>query len=252
MIKTNFIEKRVNILQFFYKLIISFFLLFFFSNNAFATVKERHEYEKTGDVIWEVKTTEKIVSLTFDDGPHLINTPLLLDVLKDHEVKASFFVAGENVEMYPEITNRIIKEGHEIGNHTYTHIYNIHMTKEKMLEEIKKTNDILLRTINQKPTFFRPVGGYHNDVIISSATEQHHKVILWSWHQDPKDWTNRGSYEIANHVIKNIHPGDVILLHDGGGNRLQTIEAVKEIIPILKQQGYSFLTLSELTSQFAY
>ncbi|MCM3618940.1 polysaccharide deacetylase family protein [Sutcliffiella horikoshii] len=231
--------------------LMTLFLLFasiLLQVTAFAETKTRSEYEKTGQVLWEVNTQEKIVALTFDDGPHPVYTPILLDILEKYEAKATFFVVGSNVEKNPDIIKNIVMGSHEIGNHTFSHSYDTTIKPEKMVEEIEKTNNILLLETGNRPRFFRPVGGYFSQDIIDSAVGLKHKVLLWSWHQDPRDWDSKSASDIANHIMKNIHPGDVILLHDGGGNRMQTIEAVEILIPKLQSEGYRFVTVSELWS----
>lgn len=217
-----------------------------------AIVRERHEYEKTGHVFWEIPTDEKIVALTFDDGPDRTNTPLILDVLKKYGAKATFFVVGKNVKENADVVQRTIIEGHELGNHTYTHTYNESINQATLTTEMNKTDMLLLELFAIKPTFFRPVGGYYNDLIIETAIEAKHDVFLWSWHQDTRDWANRNKKQLSAQVLNNIRPGDVILFHDGGGDRTPTIEAIKEIIPALQDEGYSFLTLSEMVDRHKF
>ena len=226
-------------------------ILIMYSHECMANTKTRQEYEQTGQVIWEVKTKNKVIALTFDDGPHPRNTPLILDLLKENGVQATFFVTGENLKKYPHIAQEAVNLGHEIGNHTYSHTYSESITKDTISQEIKRTNTLMSSILGQTPIFFRPVGGYHNDDIISAAVEQNHLVVLWSWHQDPRDWARPGAYKISQHILKNSRPGDIILLHDGGGNRIQTVEALRTVIPLLKEQGYTFVTLSELISENA-
>lgn len=228
-------------------ILIQLLVFFLISDASQAVIRDRSEYEKTGNVIWDIETDDKVVALTFDDGPHRLNTPMLLNVLDEYNVQATFFVVGEDVKEHPDIVKRILFENHEIGNHTFTHDYNEAVSKASLSQEIEQTDILLMDMFGIKPLFFRPVGGYYNDDIIDVALEKEHKISLWSWHQDPRDWDNRSKKQIVSHVLSNIQPGDVILLHDGGGDRSETVEAVKEIIPTLQKQGYTFLTLSELT-----
>ncbi|MFS0788085.1 polysaccharide deacetylase family protein [Shouchella sp. 1P09AA] len=221
-------------------------MIFTCSPISFASVKERHEYEQTGKVFWEANTEEANIALTFDDGPHPANTPELLDILKAYNVKATFFVVGKWAEEYPEIVQRMIDEGHEVANHTYSHNYDEAVTKDVLMEEIDHTNQILAETVGIRPSYFRPVGGYYTDAIIDAALDLDQNVLLWSWHQDPRDWAGTPTKKIVSHIIEHAQAGDVVLLHDGGGDRQETLRAVKLVIPILKHQGYHFVTASEL------
>lgn len=224
-------------------ILLAFFLP---GETSYAFIKERHEYERTGNVFWEAQTEDLLVALTFDDGPHPANTPALLDLLKKHGVQATFFVVGKWVEAYPELAHRIIDEGHEIANHTYNHHYDEQVSKKTLMGEIEQTNELLESEFGFRPTFFRPVGGYYTDDIIEAALDLNQEVLLWSWHQDPRDWAGSRMETISAHILNGISPGDVILLHDGGGDREETLKAVDRIIPILKHRGYSFATASEL------
>lgn len=210
-----------------------------------AMATERFELEKTGKVTWEVKTDEKMVSITFDDGPNPLYTPEILDVLARHNAKATFFVVGSHALKYPEIIRREVLEGHEIANHTFHHLHIIRDT-EKLEQEIVQTSEALKEITGFSPTLFRPVGGSYNKHIINTAAENGHHVVLWSWHQDTKDWRNPGVQAITNRVIKGIKPGNIILFHDSGGNRSQTIKALDKILTILENDGYEFITVSEL------
>ncbi|COH08713.1 peptidoglycan N-acetylglucosamine deacetylase A [Streptococcus pneumoniae] len=98
----------------------------------------------------------------------------------------------------------------------------------------------------KEPLLFRPPGGYINDAVFKTAKEAGYQTVLWSWHQDPRDWANPGVESIVNHVVKNAKSGDIVLLHDGGNDRSQTVAALAKILPELKKQGYRFVTVSEL------
>lgn len=223
------------------------FLIFFGIGIGFATSakdKGRPYYEEKGYVLWEIKTDEKVIALTFDDGPHPTYTPQVLDLLKKYDAKATFFVIGERAEKYPEVVSRIGEENHEIANHTYTHPLSI--SPAKLKEELKKTNDIIHDITGTSPIFYRPVGGQYNDKIINTAINEGYKVIMWSWHQDTEDWKTPGVKKIVKKVLSGVQPGNIVLFHDSGGDRSQTIQALEEILPELQQQGYKFVTVSEL------
>ncbi|WP_332646706.1 polysaccharide deacetylase family protein [Lysinibacillus sp. 54212] len=206
--------------------------------------KGRQYYEETGQVVWDIQTEEKIIALTFDDGPHPKFTAQVLDILAEHEAKGTFFIVGQNAKKTPEIVLRAHRDGHEIANHTYTHSSKISVTELK--EELKQTNELIYSITNYQPVLFRPVGGQYTDEMIKAASDNGYQVVMWSWHQDTEDWKNPGVKKIVNKVLKGTRPGDIILFHDGGGKRDQTIDALKEILPVLKKQGYKFVTVSEL------
>ncbi|WP_050614087.1 polysaccharide deacetylase family protein [Bacillus testis] len=210
--------------------------------------QSRADYEQSGKVIWEGKTEKKIVALTFDDGPHEIYTPQILDILAKHHMKATFFVSGSKVSRHPEILRRTFEEGHEIGNHSYNHIYNRRITSAKLESELLETEKIIHKVTGQKPTLYRPVGGLYNNMMVETAVKNGYRVVLWSWHQDPKDWRSPGASTIANHIIKNLHPGDIILLHDWRRNP-QTVQALEQITDFLDREGYQCVTVSQMIYQ---
>jgi len=223
-----------------------FFLIisvFFVGREAHAD-KGRPYYEETGEVVWDINTEDKIVALTFDDGPHPKYTAAVLDLLLKYDAKATFFIVGKNADKYPELVLRSYTEGHELANHTYTHSFKVSINK--LQEELRQTNDTIYSITGFSPVLFRPVGGNYTDAMINAAVKDGYKVVMWSWHQDTQDWKEPGVKKIVQKVMKGTKPGDVILFHDGGGNRTQTIKALEEIIPALKKQGYTFVTISEL------
>ncbi|MHB1653367.1 MAG: polysaccharide deacetylase family protein [Desulfitobacteriaceae bacterium] len=187
-----------------------------------------------------VHTEQKVVALTFDDGPDPAFTEPILVILKQKQVKATFFVIGENVYQNPSILRRIVAEGHEIGNHSYTHNYN----RNKVATEIKKTDEVVYTVTGKHTHFYRPPGGYASKSQIETIKNQGYVVTLWSI--DSKDWRRPGVDRIVDNVLGNISPGSIVLFHDGGGFRSQTVEALERVIDALRADGYRFVTLSEL------
>lgn len=226
------------------------FTFLFYTENVYAFTSSREAYEKTGKVIWEVNTKEKIVSITFDDGPHPIFTPQILDILAKYHAKATFFVVGNKVELYPDVLQRIKNEGHEIANHTDNHIYSRKISSAKLTTELEQTDEIIQRLTGEKPRLYRPVGGLYNDLIINTAVKNGKLVVLWSWHQDPEDWKKPGANKISTHITKGVQPGNIILLHDWIGSRVahtsQTVKALESIMEFLSRNGYECVTVSEL------
>ncbi len=208
--------------------------------------KDRKYYEARGEVVWEVPTQQKVMALTFDDGPNPNYTPQILQLLKQYKARATFFLVGSRVKSYPDIARRAAQEGHELANHTFRHPYMKRLSAEGIREEILKTQQMITDATGQKPHLFRPPGGYYNDRVVNTAKQEGFLVVMWSWHQDTRDWTDPGVRRIVNKVLKNARPGDIVLFHDHGGDRQQTVNALKEILPELKRQGYKFVTVSEL------
>lgn len=232
--------KRIGILA----IIASALTITFFTFNVFATDKGRPYYEEKGFVLWDINTEDKIVAITFDDGPHPKYTEEILDVLERHQAKATFFALGQHAEKHPDIILRESNEGHEVANHTFSH--SRFKTTKQLKQELIDTNEVIYGITGTYPKLFRPVEGNYNDRLINIAVEQNFKVVMWSWHQDTEDWKSPGVQKIVDKVLTGTKPGDVILFHDGGGNRSQTVQALEKIIPELKKQGYEFVTVSEL------
>lgn len=228
-------------------LAFSVFILFYFydCNYIQATTASREVYEKTGNVIWEGNTQEKIVAITFNDGPHPSYTPQILDILAKYNAKATFFVSGNKVKSYPDILEREVKEGHEIANHTYNHIYDKNMSAVLLSSELDQTDKVIWEIAKYKPSLYRPVGGFHNDLIINTAVKKGFKVVLWSWSQDPQDWKRPAANTISNHIIKSLRAGDIILLHDWT-DRPQTVKALETTLDYLYKNGYECVTVSDL------
>ncbi|WP_321202607.1 polysaccharide deacetylase family protein [Bacillus sp. CRN 9] len=228
--------------------IVILFASFFYSLHADASiVREREFYEKRGDVIWDYGMLRvRYISITFDDGPNPEFTPKILDLLAKYNAKATFFITGEKAEKHPKLVKRIVNEGHEIGNHTYSHMYNANISEEVLTDELTRTAEIIKGILGFSPILYRPVGGLYNDSIVATAKKNNYQVVLWSWHQDPKDWMNPGVQKIVSHVQTGMKPGDIILLHDSGGDRSQTIEALELILKDANRKKFNAVTVSEL------
>ncbi|TLS37632.1 polysaccharide deacetylase family protein [Pseudalkalibacillus caeni] len=221
-------------------------MLFISETNANPVKEDRYFFEKQGRAIWEVPTEKKVVAITFDDGPSEKYTPQILDVLKKYDAKATFFVVGSRLIDQPDIVKRQVKAGHELANHTYDHPNFRGLTEVEIRDEIRKTKKAIFDLTGYYPVLFRPPGGFYNNTIISTANNEGYTVVMWSWHQDTYDWKQPGVNKIVRKVVKNVKNGDIILMHDYGGNRRQTVEALKQIIPALEKKGYRFITVSEL------
>ena len=189
-------------------------------------------------------SNKKKIALTFDDGPSKANTEAILSVLREYGIQATFFVIGENAEKDPDRIRRIYDEGHEIGNHTYSHAYISKVSGQTLLEEIQKTEEILEKITGEKPRVFRPPGGFYNDASLSLVDSLGYRCVLWS--VDTEDWRMPKSDTVVSLVVENATSGDIILFHDLEDKRLPTAEALKKILPSLVESGYEFVTVSEL------
>lgn len=211
------------------------------------SMKNREYYETRGEIVWEVKTNEKLIALTFDDGPDPVDTPAILNLLKQYDAKATFFVIGERAEEYPEIVSQEIESGHEIANHTYSHrFFNRKTQQEKMENEILKAEQVIYKVTGEKPELFRPPGGYYSERLVETTKKYDYHLIMWSWHQDTEDWKSPGVGKIVNKVLNNARNGDIILFHDYVSGKSHTVEALQQILPVLKERGFTFVTVSEL------
>jgi len=185
------------------------------------------------------------IALTFDDGPHPVYTPIILDILREYGLHATFFMIGENAKKYPELVLQIQQDGHEIGNHTYLHANLKESPPQKIEEEILEAENALLQIGDQRPKILRPPGGLYDEDVCAAARALDYDIILWT--VDTLDWAHTPSSEIYRKVTENIRCGDIILCHDFvGGAPSPTPEALRMFIPELLQRGYTFVTVSEL------
>lgn len=218
------------------------------SQTTFSTSDIKKEYEDI--VIKKGNEDEKLIALTFDDGPDEDFSPQILDILKKYDAKATFFVVGEKVGWHPEIVKRAYSEGHEIGNHTFSHI-NVEKNSEyEVKNEIEKTQRIIKDTIGIEPVLFRPPYRAISKSMLDIIKSNNMKVVLWS-DLDARDWSNPGVYNIVKTIEEKANSGSIVLLHDYNSirnNKSQTIQALEQIIPEMKKRGYKFVTVSEIIS----
>ncbi len=205
---------------------------------------QANAYIKSGDVFYQHKNSSKKIALTFDDGPHPTQTAEILDLLKEYDVKATFFVVGENVEQNPEIVLRELQEGHEVGNHTYTHPNLKTLNIPALSDEILKTEQLLYELCEYRPKLFRPPCGFCEKDLVTSVSGMDYFIILWTI--DTLDWNHNSIDAITSTILKNVSDGAIILCHDYIAKNSPTKEALKRIIPALQKEGYQFVTISEL------
>ena len=178
------------------------------------------------------------VAITFDDGPHKTYTPLLLDGLKEREVKATFFLIGENISGKEEIIRRMAEEGHLIGNHTYSHVKLTALSEEAACEEIRKTSERIFAITGKPVEYIRPPFGEWK-----KSLECGLNLFPVLWTVDTLDWTTENVSDVVRRGTETVKDGDVILLHDCYAS---SVKAALAIIDILKSRGFRFVTVEEL------
>jgi peptidoglycan/xylan/chitin deacetylase (PgdA/CDA1 family) len=203
----------------------------------------RADFSKSAGVTFtRVPVAGKYIALTFDDGPHPQNTPRLLDILRARNVKATFYVIGRSVDLYPGVVRRTVAEGHEIGNHTYTHRLLSKLGDADVRQEMSRTRDAIARAAGVQPRTMRPpYGGLLQRQRELVHAEFNYPTILWS--VDPLDWKRPGPSVVTSRILSNTTAGGIVLAHD---LHSQTVDAMPATIDGLLRQGYRFVTVSQL------
>ena len=182
------------------------------------------------------------IAMTFDDGPSATLTPKLLDILAAHRIKATFFVIGENVAEHPEIVARAAREGHEIGNHSWSHPNFGKMSDDGVRSQLQRTDDAIKSATGSRPTLLRPPYGSITAREKRWIHDQFgYQIILWD--VDPYDWKRPGPSVVRNRILKETRPGSIVLSHDIHPG---TIEAMPLTFDALEAKGFKFVTISEL------
>ena len=197
-------------------------------------------------LIYQVPEKRNQVAITFDDGPDPVFTPQVLDILREHDAKATFFMIGEQMDKYPDIAKAVFEAGHEIGNHTLTHPFLTKLAPEDIRKQLAETEERIVRITGSKPVTFRPpffdfddkvaaevkAFGYHSIGCVNGAAE---------------DWNQPGTEHILEKTVESLKDGCVFIFHDGYGDRTQTVEALRRLLPILKERGFTTVRADELT-----
>ncbi|WP_293342126.1 polysaccharide deacetylase family protein [Microcoleus sp. CAWBG58] len=196
-----------------------------------------------GTMLRQAKLDEqhKAIALTFDDGPWPTTTKQILEILKKNNIKATFFFVGRYLQTYPELGKQVASAGHAIGNHTWNHQY-IQYNETTAAREIDRTSSLIEEVTGVKTSMFRPPGGILNNGLAAYAQKRNYAVVMWS--ADSLDW--RTSTSLMDNVMRQANSGGIVLMHDGGGNRARTVEALPDIIAKLRKEGYKFVTVPEL------
>ena len=189
-------------------------------------------------------TDEKVVALTFDDGPHPTLTREILCTLEKYDARATFFIVGENAKNYPDVLRMALDAGHEIGNHTYSHKTLGGCSARDIEREISEAEDEILSVCGTRTRVLRPPEGRCSAEAADVAETLGYTVILWNI--DTRDWAHKSTADIVANIKKNLRPGSIILFHDYVSGVSHTGEALGIILPFLQSEGYSFVTVSEL------
>ncbi|MFZ7102665.1 MAG: polysaccharide deacetylase family protein [Peptococcaceae bacterium] len=187
------------------------------------------------------------VALTFDDGPDNNYTVKILDVLKKHDVPATFFVIGQRCKMYPQIVERMVKEGHILGSHTWSHPNLIKISDQEAIKEISSTEEIIKNETGYTPLLFRSPYGSMDRQKVELVRDRGYKIIAWD--VDSLDWKGLSAAEVKTNVLENMHQGSIILQHCAGGvgeDLSGTVQALDDVIRVLKEDGYQFVTVDKL------
>ncbi|MFH1540568.1 MAG: polysaccharide deacetylase family protein [Elusimicrobiota bacterium] len=206
--------------------------------------KKRIDY---GTFYTDGLSSKKWVALTFDDGPKPEVLDKILKVLKDENVKATFFIVGVNTKRYPQSVNKYLQAGHEIGNHTYSHKNYYQLKEKKSIEEVEKilikelisTEDTIHELANIKPFFMRMPNGFISPVVRKVAKEKKYVIVNWTF---GCDWQKNTKEEIVEKYLKNVEPGTIFLFHE----KKSTAQALSEIIKGIKKKGYEIVSLREI------
>ncbi|MFQ8643850.1 MAG: polysaccharide deacetylase family protein [Oscillospiraceae bacterium] len=184
-----------------------------------------------------ISDEDKIVALTFDDGPSKY-TDSILDTLKKYDACATFFVIGNKVDFYDETLNKMLKNGNEIGNHSYSHKWLNRLSEQEFKNELNKTQEEVKKATGYTPKLFRPTyGGY------SDRLKKYTDLTFVLWDVDSSDWKVKNTDKIIKNVIPNVKDGSIVLMHD---NHKYAADAIEAVVKKLKEEGYEFVTVSEL------
>ncbi|WP_282172499.1 polysaccharide deacetylase family protein [Cytobacillus firmus] len=226
------------------KIILWIILLLGIAFLLFEVSKSRN-FQFFGGLINKAETEDKVAAMTFDDGPG-VNTDEILTILREEDVKATFYLTGKEIEHHMEDAKKIVEEGHEIGNHSYSHSRMVLKSPTFIKEEIEKTDDLIRQTGYEGEIHFRPPYGKKLFLLPYYLSKQERKTVLWNIEPESFPDIEGDADKITEYVEENIEPGSIILLHVMYGSREESLKSVKKIIASLKEQGYQMTTVSDL------
>ena len=196
-------------------------------------------------MINEIPTAQRVVAITFDDGPNPVYTPQVLEIFSEAKGKATFFMIGEQMRNHPEVVEQVANQGHEIGNHTLTHPKLSQLSIQDCLKEIEETEKLIKKLAGRKPVVFRPPYLDYNQETVSLLQRKRYPMI-GAVNLDAQDWEQPGALHILEKSREAVKNGSILIFHDGYGDRSQTIEAVRILVSEFTSQGYQLVTVSEL------
>ncbi len=221
------------------------------SDFSHALALERFGPRLAQRILWRVETSERVVALSFDDGPHPQFTPAILDLLAEHQLPATFFLIGKYVRHHPEVARRLASIGHELGNHTLNHRMLPFLRAEFIRHEILQTDQIIRDATGYQPRLMRPPMGLFTRRTVNVIEACGYGTVVGDVY--PRDPHLPGRDRIHRRVMARVRPGSIVILHDGGNtahvDRSQTVWAVRHIINDLRQEGYRFVTISDLVDR---
>ena len=217
---------------------VTVFLFIFVSNSIGCDISPT--YQGIQSAIASLSDRKKFVVLTFDDGPSTLTTPDILKILKEHHIKSTFFVIGQNASRNNHLLKDIHEDGHEIGNHSMTHANLGRLGALQQTREVDKATHIIETETPQDVQWFRPPYGSMNQSLLNILGKKSLKPALWSI--DPKDWANPTPAKLEQRIMKHLHNGAIILLHDHHKN---TVIALPKIIESIEKEGYEIVTLTQ-------
>lgn len=194
-------------------------------------------------LVASANTSARVVALTFDDGPSPY-TPQILSVLHRFHAHATFFIVGLHVPQFPQYLRQEVRAGDQLGNHTYSHLDLETLSTPGIIAQLSKDQSIIRSKTGVTPHWFRPPYGDIDGRVIRTAASLGLRSIIWS--VDPADYSLPGTQRIIDNVVSNVQPGSVVIMHDGGGDRSETVAALPTILQILRSRGYRFATLDQL------
>jgi peptidoglycan-N-acetylglucosamine deacetylase len=213
---------------------------------VFWQVSRARTFQLMGEIVPRINTSEKVVALTFDDGPTTEGTAEVLAILKDHHIKASFFLIGADIQTHPESVKQIIAAGHEIGNHSYSHERMIFQTPSFIQREIDDTDRLIREAGYEGTIHFRPPYGKKFFLLPYYLAKRGKKSIMWDVEPESDQKVDGNTQKLTEQVLAQTQPGSIILLHVMYKSREPSMNAISPIIQGLKERGYEFKTVSEL------
>ncbi|NLM25696.1 MAG: polysaccharide deacetylase family protein [Firmicutes bacterium] len=233
----------------FFGLVVVLLLVFSITSEIFSPMVQKVISVTTNRLIpiYRVETSDKKLSISFDATWGTDLTDEILEILQEYNLKTTFFLAGYWVDKHPDYVVKIAAEGHEIGNHSYSHPHMNSLSFDGVVLELQKNHAMIKDITGQNPFLFRPPFGEYNNTVIKAADSVGYYTIQWSI--DSLDWKNTTSEEVYQRVMKNIGPGEIVLFHNAAK---PTPEALRRIIPELLEQGYQIVPISELIHRENY